>query len=920
MFPNLPNRPIDILDYVPSDRGYPVWVFFDLDKCDITPGTKTVSIYHQDGDNHPPNQGEITCFEEHVRVLGNEYTEFVRLEHWPSNLFIQMASGHAEYDVLDSEIDINGWVCDRIEVFLGGWEVPSVPFFQNPPIIWDTNNHSANRYFSISDQYTWDNPIHGNRLIEMVDTGGQFEVPKWVFFRTPAPHVIDVADDISMIHFYSSGDHSFGYGFNHEGPVEDGHERLSYFRRNWWPAGVYRLAELYYTDSVEANDVVQIPIFSDEPNRDDAERMVFGMLPYPTITQYRDRVTLEYPIISGTADFDIAQLNNSRCPWVYWKPDGDSNTEKQRCIHISPDRVVERDSEEITRSETEGALSLYRFEYWPHNVWASSWKFNEDDVSVPVFEESSFGRVCGREDETSPDNPIRLEAQFDFQKWVSPEWDSRTWSTSGDGYIHVSISNSRWYAEPRQSRANYHIAGWRTTRRLPEATYYRRAAFPTGVWRRVDRFEDTLTRRYDVTSARMIVKRHNDEPGQPDCEGPWYSARVRDWVTRVSEKLGRPIFSDPSQGTPWLKFWTPQQAESITSSISPVIGGHRIYLPVGELPRIRGQARGTSIYDDHRDYHYARRYRGGVAIACNPCEVRWSDPEREGVERPEHPLDHILYQFEEWFIGYHDPDVVEDMVDDVFEKFKIKTRAFTEQIATEQRRIRDMHGRIEVSARKIASLHEQESYYSLMTKGRFRKTLEANRNMISNLGTLMLDGDQLSLVMNQFEIEGQMIGPLVIHMTISGSTYPVTVSSQANQSQYGNPHPHVDTDGRVCWGRGQNLAAQFSVGADPLEFMFWAAEQMRINYRADDAYCKIDNWTRKEVWWCDHCETEHPNGQECPHYCPACDLHVDMDDHQTCAEHGCWNTLQHDGCPACEEQRNAAQEDTEEDDAASAAE
>lgn len=934
MLPNTHADPVDILDYTPLDRGLPRWVFFDLDKMDIPDETLTISIFSDGGtSSRPPDDSQITQFSQYVRVLGEEYIEYIRHAAWPKNLFMRLST--VDYDVVDDEIDVDGWICDRIEVYSLHEFGPSdeqVESVANPAVLWDVNNHSAERYFQVDQTYQSGNPMPGGRLMEIIAHGAEAELPKWVFFPSTPPHLsgLDMAL-VKMLHFSSDGNHGFGYSLNHPGPVPAESQRVSYFRRSWWPVGAYRLAEVYYTDSVGSNDLVQIPIFDDEPSAENAHRMITGMLEHPTGQEYSQRLDLNVALSNGSA----LQLTSS---WISWAPPDEHAEELSvsgratQCAHLKPTpetygATTLRVSEEMEYCDDSGVLSLYRFERWPINVWSHLWKINDDGEREVQYGPSAFGRVCGREDSTTLDNPIHLEAEFDFQKWVRPEWDSRHISAYTEAYINVGIVNSRWSATARRQRDPYHISGWNDRGRGngAEATYYRRPSFPVGLWRRVDSFTDHVHpgRR---GSASMSVERHEDEPGQPDCEGPWYNSRLRDWVQRVSEQLGRPIFSDPSQGMPWLKFWTPEQSDGITSSITPRVGGHHIYMPVGELPRIRGQSRGTNVQGDLGDFYYARRYRSGVALAFNPCALQWTTREaEEGTERPEHPIDHVLAQFEEWFLNYHDPDVVEDMVDDVFEKFRMKTRGFQERINNEQRTIRRMHDQIAGVATRIAGLYEQKSYYDTMTKGRFRKTLEANRSLISNLGTLTLDGEALVLVMNQFEIEGQMIGPLVITMTISGTTYPVRVTTQANASQYGNAHPHVDVDGRVCWGSrgGSEIASQMSVGADPLEFMFWAAEMLRINYRADDAYCKIHNWDRKEVWWCDHCEVEHPNGTHCPNQCAACSQYVDMDDHATCAHddnHGCWNTLEHSDCPVCAEQRNAAQAELEAADAASAAE
>ena len=37
---------------------------------------------------------------------------------------------------------------------------------------------------------------------------------------------------------------------------------------------------------------------------------------------------------------------------------------------------------------------------------------------------------------------------------------------------------------------------------------------------------------------------------------------------------------------------------------------------------------------------------------------------------------------------------------------------------------------------------------------------------------------------------------------------------------------------------------------------------------------------------CDHCRVRHPDGEQCPQWCPDCEKHVNWDNHARCAEHG----------------------------------
>ena len=53
MLPNTAATAIDILDYIPLDRGLPKWAFFDLDKLklDVPDDTVTISIFFDPRDS-----------------------------------------------------------------------------------------------------------------------------------------------------------------------------------------------------------------------------------------------------------------------------------------------------------------------------------------------------------------------------------------------------------------------------------------------------------------------------------------------------------------------------------------------------------------------------------------------------------------------------------------------------------------------------------------------------------------------------------------------------------------------------------------------------------------------------------------------------------------------------------------------------
>jgi hypothetical protein len=104
----------------------------------------------------------------------------------------------------------------------------------------------------------------------------------------------------------------------------------------------------------------------------------------------------------------------------------------------------------------------------------------------------------------------------------------------------------------------------------------------------------------------------------------------------------------------------------------------------------------------------------------------------------------------------------------------------------------------------------------------------------------------------------------------------------------------------VCWGTGRTTASNFESSTNPLEYLWWAAETLRTGYNEGDAYVRISNWNPKPVWYCEHCDEDHPEGERCPEECSYCESQVDWGEHNTCGRHRqCWDDDDTDGCPDC---------------------
>lgn len=938
MLPNSYADAVDIIDYTPLDRGFPTWIFIDTSQVDLPLGTKTVSIWKDSAaSTRRLGHENLTFFDDHVEVIGEEYEEYVRHNTWPENVFVNRKSpllsdiGRLEYSV-----ERNNWIVntydytDALEDAVYYDTLHSHSMRAMPPIAIVTTEYrtAGPHLWSQEDTNTFDTPEDGADIIAAVGDSHlrpneDIDLPAWIRFspghrfHDERTRIINISSNSERWRALPNQRHTHLESGIPEVPV------IPYFRRGWWPAGTYRLAELYYIEEAAPEDLrtawerpAVIPIFNDEPSKEMSEEYQAqlssesGQL---VAEQYYKRCTLSDLHGDGSGEL-FKTLENGKPPtWVYYgryETSAIANIAKTEgvlafnCDPYGPGNWQCQEPVEFSFRHRDLDIVMYRFRRWPHFVWSTQWKTNEDGQKVPVYGPDAFGSTCPREDNSSFENPVSIEGEFAYQKWIRPTWDPAAATTVASSIMSVGITGGRCTSRPHSSRSNYHIHDWTEQSQSYKATYFRRESFPPGVWRRADRFTDAINRHSRV--IRMHPLFQDDEPGAADAPAPWYSSVLAEWIADIEQKTGRTISNDPSGNAPWLKAWSPADNEEYgNGSVSMNVSGHRLILPIGELPTIRGQGRGSNYYGDNRDYYFARRYRSGVALTFNPCGVRYEE-QRENDDRP-HPLKVILDKIQEFYIDYRDPDVVEDLVDDMFERVQTKVDSYNETISRKRVRIRELQRSMSQSASDISDLLQQRSRYDSMTKPRFRHTLETHRALVTNLGKLRLEGSLLILDMNVFEIQEQPIGPLRVEIDMSSDAFPMSVSSSENLSQYNHPHPHVDVEGRVCWGTGVRLAEQMARGADPLEFLFWAATALREGYQPEDAYCKIDQWLSAPVWWCEYCEVDHPDGSDCPNQCPECDSHADMDLHNTCTEHGCWDEDDYDECPGCEADREQAE-------------
>jgi len=261
------------------------------------------------------------------------------------------------------------------------------------------------------------------------------------------------------------------------------------------------------------------------------------------------------------------------------------------------------------------------------------------------------------------------------------------------------------------------------------------------------------------------------------------------------------------------------------------------------------------------------------------------------------------------------------------------------EIEQARRRLRNIQEDYQNTLKEILSLGHQ-------SVDDLKASLRAYADSI-NLEKLTIQDRVISYTVDRFEIDpnGQHdfddpveIGPFVIiidRQTLGLTLERATHGEETLISRGGHIHPHVNTDGMVCWGgtspnpdtpSGRQLVAQIMRRRNVFELLFYAIDFFKNGYNASDAYEQLSGWRtdpHEDQWYCDHCETYHDNGTECPEICPDCGEYVDWSLHRHCPEHGCYDLecfvassrdpanyehLHLEHCPMCIEEREEREE------------
>jgi hypothetical protein len=890
---NTAQTPVDILDFIPDGRGMPRWVYVDPSRVSFTldENTKTLCVWwsqqSRTAAGHGPVRDNIDAFDEYAQVLGTIYRSFCRKPEWPKNLFYY----HTNPQISERNVEVTGWAVNRVNVELPDDPVPEGDWYTPPPNV-AFPMRQLDRQTEVSTSAT--DPVDApDAMIALRDPIA--EINRWVFWDPAEAHEtldLDALCGDALITVHADEEHATNRD-NLFDPHWLGQGHLPLFRRAYWPDGLFRVASIIRYDDGDGPRRYQVPPFRSEPHPDaEALSIRRPAVGYPTA---------EHFIFSRVGLIDLINQPGRRIRsthWVHWDV---QNTEGTNSLHLTPRQgtsyEIGNPIEGIVKSGDAGVITLYRHKYWPLGVWSAVW-----DGEEPFFKSDAFGP---RQDEASDTStyhaPVSDRQNFQYPKWIKPIWHNTLSSAADSRYIVVNVSNNR--ATVGSMGDHHPITYWTDTERPKKAVYFRQRSFPTGVYRRLDLHK--LTSRAGRIRVYDLVQ--DDEPCKADAPEPWFRQRLTELIAQMSERLGRPIHSHPDQGTPFLALEDPLANRNATGFRFTFQGREMQAYHSGSVRIDAGRA--SYLSDDQNAYHWGAKYRTGVKLNFDPCMIQYVD-EGEGDA-----LSTLLSTLEDFFANYEDPDITEELAEQVWNRVSSRVQRFDNDVANAQQLIERRQRDLDSAVQSLQQIYERRSFFAELTMPRFRSILRQHRRLVERQGALTFDSNRVKLKMESFEIEGQQIGPLLISMTLNETAFRVKVTSAntqeaiTNQSQHGYCHPHVDKgNGRICWGTGGNLASDLANGFNPLEYLFATANFLRDGYHAAGAYIRIDQWQPRRVWWCEHCEAEHPNGEQCPHYCSHCEEYVDMDEHEHCTTHRrCWNNMDDDDCPQCAEASEQAQ-------------
>jgi len=356
------------------------------------------------------------------------------------------------------------------------------------------------------------------------------------------------------------------------------------------------------------------------------------------------------------------------------------------------------------------------------------------------------------------------------------------------------------------------------------------------------------------------------------------------------------------------------------------ISGHTIMVYTDGPPTV--PEGGSPIYFDHNENYNADggteaigwEQGEGIHLAIDPRYVRfvsynedsgrWDHVEAEDGEPNACQILLEAINAENFFREWRPPTL-----EDVMRRTWLRKRE--DQIGMATRRVSGALANIETYERGLQDAHQEVtnaraalSEWGHMTLDNFMVSINQYRDQLESIGNSLVVGEgAISMVLNRFQIQGVDLGPYRIEFALGSSRIRVYNHDDAVPSRNNHCHPHVGSDGHVCWGEHESVY-QASLG-NPFEALFLTAGFLKTGYYATGAYCRLESWATVNTYFCDFCNARHTNDSACPNECGECNRQVNWEVHAHCSRHYLCHDTDGDDCATCMEEKAAAEAEQE---------
>ena len=340
-------------------------------------------------------------------------------------------------------------------------------------------------------------------------------------------------------------------------------------------------------------------------------------------------------------------------------------------------------------------------------------------------------------------------------------------------------------------------------------------------------------------------------------------------------------------------------------------------------------------YSDHHpneDVFIAARTINGVHSAVDlryARYVEWNEEERawDTVEPAEgEPTANQLlmdYFGIESFLREYTPPTVEDIMRQEWaNKRDREIRRANRQISVHVRELQQHEAGLANARAGLLRARADLNQWGHMTLDKFMESVDDYKDQLEGItGSIDAGPGQISVKTKPFELQGITLGPFQVTYNLATSEITVSPLTGAARSNSDHYHPHVERNGKVCWGEDRRVFE--NAMSNPFEALLLAVDFLRTGYFADGAYCRLSGWRNTPSWFCENCDEYHDDGQTCPNECGECNQHVNWDFHMFCQIHSeCYNNSPEEpgGCASCAREEEERRQQKEAEAAAAAAE